>query len=300
MLEINNLHASLGKFVLNVDHYSTRGRKNFIMGENGAGKSSFLKAISGIIDSTGEIILNGDHVENLPPWKRRITYIPQNLLLFPQYNVKQNLAISIRYGHGDYDIYKEVVDLMHLSDLLDKNTWELSGGQQQRVAVARAVISKPKLLLMDEPFSMQDERSRMSMVISVAELLERYDIDYIYVTHNSRDLELGFDTLSVMSNGRIIESVKSVEDLRYYESVSLLDFRNIVRIDGKYYRLSERSVIPSDKGYPASCNRSGEGYVCSVRIGDENYFITSSVMADHFQFDLSSASEMISLGESGA
>ncbi|KAA8923000.1 ATP-binding cassette domain-containing protein [Thermoplasma sp.] len=297
MMEIKNLHAKLGKFELSVDHYRTSGRKNFIMGENGAGKSSFLKALSGIIDSTGEIILDGEHVENLPPWKRRITYIPQNLLLFPQYNVRQNLAISIRYGHGDYEIYREVIDLMHLGDLLQKNIWELSGGQQQRVAVARAVISRPRILLMDEPFSMQDERSRMSLIMSVADLLDRYGIDFIYVTHNYRDLELGFDQLSIMSSGKIIESVESVDDLRYYESISLMDFRNIVRIDGRYFRLNDDSIIPSDSGYPAKCTISGDRYLCSVRIGDENFFITSRTSSSYFRFDLSSAREITVAGQ---
>ncbi len=292
MIEINDLHAHLGKFDLSIGHYETSGRRNFLMGENGAGKSSFLKAIAGLIDSTGEIIIDGDHVEDLPPWKRRIAYIPQNLLLFPQYNVRDNLAISIRYGHGDYDIYKEVVEMMHLGDLLEKNVWEISGGQQQRVAVARAVISRPRLLLMDEPFSMQDERSRMSLIMSVTDILERYGIDFIYVTHNYRDLDLGFDMLSIMSGGRIIESVTSVDDLHYYEGISLMDFRNIVKIDGKYYRLNDTAIVPSDSGYPAKCTRSGDKYLCSVRIGDENFFIISREASRFFKFDLASAREI--------
>ncbi|BAB59688.1 ABC transport system ATP-binding protein PA [Thermoplasma volcanium GSS1] len=287
------MKVQIGKFQLSIKELSLSGRHNFIMGENGSGKSTFLKTIAGLIDPiSGRIDIDGNDITNMPPWKRHIAYIPQNLLLFPQYKVMDNIAISIKYGQGDPEIFKEVVKVMHLEDLLERNIYQLSGGQQQRVAVARAIVSMPRILLMDEPFSMQDERSRMSLISNLLDLIDRYEIDYIYVTHNSRDLELGFDTLSIMYNGTIIESVRSIDDLQTYEGNSLIDYRDIIKIDDKYYKVGISSVIPAQDGYSSRCVKEGDYYLCVVDIDGDQYFVRSSFDAHSVRFDLSKAREL--------
>ncbi len=290
MLKASRIDLAVGTFHLRIDDYRTGGKRNFIMGENGSGKSSFLKAICGIntIDS-GTISLDDQRIDNVPAWKRGVSYIPQNLLLFPQYTVRNNLAVSIRYGNGDVEIFKDVIHAMKLEEILDRSVYRISGGQAQRVAVARALISKPKLLLMDEPFSMQDERSRMSLISSLFDLIEEFGISYIYVTHNSRDLELGYDSLTTMENGQIVESVETIENLRSYRSWILMDYRNIVKVDGKFYRLKEESIIPDARGYRCTCTLSRGRYVCIVYIDGEKYFFTSGKKYDSVSFDLSSA-----------
>ncbi len=290
MLKASRIDLAVGTFHLHIDEYRTRGKRNFIMGENGSGKSSFLKAICGIntIDS-GTISIDDQRIDNIPAWKRGVSYIPQNLLLFPQYTVRNNLAISIRYGNGDPEIFRDVIKAMKLEEILDRSVYRISGGQAQRVAVARALISKPKLLLMDEPFSMQDERSRMSLISSLFDLIEEFGISYIYVTHNSRDLELGYDSLTTMESGQIVESVENIENLRSYRSWILIDYRNIVKVDGRFYRLKEESIIPDAKGYKCTCTLSRGRYVCIVYIDNEKYFFTSGKKYDSVSFDLSSA-----------
>ncbi|MEM1995666.1 MAG: ABC transporter ATP-binding protein [Thermoplasmatales archaeon] len=276
MLRAYNIKVKQGSFYLDVPKYETRGRRNFIMGENGSGKSTFLKSICGIVPlESGEISVNGRRIEKLPIWERKVSYIPQDLLLFPHFNVKENLLISVRYGSGEIEIFNEVVKVMNLEGILDRGISKISGGESQRVAVARAIISKPEILLMDEPFSMQDERSRMSLISNLFSLIERYDITYIYVTHNFRDLELGFDSLTTFEGGSVVESVSSLDELRKYKSVSLIDYRNIVKLGDKFLKVSDEAVVDDTSGYPCSCSLNGGAYFCSVKIEGETYFFTS-------------------------
>ncbi|MEM0130417.1 MAG: ABC transporter ATP-binding protein, partial [Thermoplasmatales archaeon] len=271
-----NIKVRQGAFYLDVPKYETRGRRNFIMGENGSGKSTFLRSICGIVPlESGEISVNGRRIDRLPTWERKVSYIPQDLLLFPHYNVRENLLISVRYGSGEIEIFKEVVKIMNLEGILDRSISKISGGESQRIAVARAIISKPEILLMDEPFSMQDERSRMSLISNLFSLIERYDITYIYVTHNFRDMELGFDSLTTFEGGFIVESVSSLDELRKYKSVSLLDYRNIIRLGDKFLKVTDEAIVDDASGYPCSCSLNGDAYFCSVQIEGETYFFTS-------------------------
>jgi len=285
MLRVEDLKLKIGNFSLNIENFELKKRKNFLMGENGSGKTTFLKSLCGIYNAQGKIFLDNERIDHLPIWKRKMAYIPQNLLLFPQYNVEENLKVSINYGNGDEEIFKEIVKIMNIEKILDKNIYEISQGQAQRVAVARAIISRPKFLLMDEPFSMQDERSRMSLISGVLDLLDNFGISYIYVTHNSRDLELGFDSLSIMNEGRIIESVERLEDLENYLSLRLIDYRNIVKIDGKYYKVNEDSFEFSNEGYPVNCSRYNDEYICTVNIDNEKFFIKSKSYGKFIKFN---------------
>jgi len=293
MLRAYHIEVLIGSFQLRVERYETKGKRNFIMGENGSGKSTFLKALCGINTLVnGSIYVGEKRVDGLPSWKRKISYIPQNLLLFPQYTVKQNLAISIRYGNGNPDIYRDVVKVMHLENMLERSVREISGGEAQRVAVARALISDPDVILMDEPFSMQDERSRMSLISSLFDLIDKFDMTYIYVTHNSRDLELGYDSLTILDNGKIGESVSSIGELRSYRSWVLMDYRNIIKIGDRYYRVNSNAIIQDKNGYRTACSFNGRFYVCTVQINGEKYFFTSPREYDAVTFDLSGAQEL--------
>ncbi len=292
MLRVEDLKLKIGNFSLDIENFELKRRKNFLMGENGSGKTTFLKSLCGIYNAQGKIFFDGERIDHLPIWKRKMAYIPQNLLLFPQYNVEENLRVSINYGNGDEEIFKEIVKIMNIENILDKNIYEISQGQAQRVAVARAIISRPKFLLMDEPFSMQDERSRMSLISGVLDLLDNFGISYIYVTHNSRDLELGFDSLSIMHEGRIIESVEKIEDLENYLSLRLIDYRNIVKIDGKYYKVNEDSFEFSNEGYPVNCSKYNDEYICTVNIDNEKFFIRSKNYGKFIKFYKSKMKEL--------
>jgi len=278
LLSIEDLKFSFGKFQLSVDRLDIPKGRNFIMGSNGSGKTTLMKLICGIYQpSAGAMSLNNMSLDRLPSWERRISYIPQDLMLFPNMSVERNLRFSIDHGRGNDDIYKQLVSELDLHSLLDRKPAELSGGQAQRVAVARAIISDPELVLMDEPLSMQDQLSRLSILSKLRDLMESYSFSIIYVTHDQTDLDFGFDTLTFVNNGKVVETVRSLNDISHVSSRSMLRFGNTVRLDGNYYEVTDSSIIFSDStGYDFQYWVNSEYYIYQVRIDHDEYFLRSS------------------------
>ncbi len=246
MIHLRDYKVRRGDFTIDVPDLSLSGRRNFIIGKNGSGKTTILQSLTGLIESSGVFEVNGTDLSEFPPEHRNVGYLPQDLLLFGNMTVENNLTSSIKYGKGKMNIYEELVARMDLSKLLKKRTTEISFGQAQRVAIARAIISNPAVLLMDEPFSYQDEISRLGLISLIDELSIKYDFDYIYATHNSRDLETGFSSLISIDGGRVIEAVDSVSNIEHYRTLSLLDYKNLVSIDGHYYVISSGAIEFSD------------------------------------------------------
>ncbi len=247
MIKIKNFSVRRGEFKVEIEELTLQGGRNFLIGRNGTGKTTLLNSIAGLIDSKGEVEIGGIDVNSLPPERRRIGLIPQDLLLFGRMSVDDNLRMSIRYGRGDVAIYQEIVDEMELEPLLSKRPNEISLGQAQRVAIARAIISRPLVLLMDEPFSFQDEIARLGLISMIDELSVNYRFEYLYATHNSKDLENGFSNLISIDNGRVVEVVDSVEKIEHFRTLSLLDYRNLVTLDGHNYLLDEKALIFNDQ-----------------------------------------------------
>ncbi len=250
MLRIEGMRAKRGNFTLSIPYLEITGRNSFIFGRNGSGKSTLLLCIAGLQLHDGTILKNGEDITKLPPEMRNIALIPQELDLFPNMNVMKNVTVSIRYGRGNEDIAEEVIDSLGIRELLKRRTWELSQGEAQRVAVARALVSLPSLILMDEPFSMQDEISRLNSLSLIDDLSRKYGFEYIYVTHNPRDLDLGFSTLVTLDEGKIVEFTHSLDEIVHYRTLSLLDYTRIINHNGKYYRISEERIkFDEYKGY---------------------------------------------------
>ncbi len=169
-----------------------------ILGENGFGKTTTLKAIAGLItpdegyinlDNT--VIFNSKSNINLPPQRRNISYVFQELALFPHISVYENIAFGLKVkGYPTVKIKKEVNNMMQTFKLEDFSSYlpgEISGGQQQRVALARALVAKPELLLLDEPFSSQDPESKRKIRDEVKTILNKISIPTILVTHDFQD-----------------------------------------------------------------------------------------------------------------
>ncbi|MGC8505491.1 MAG: ATP-binding cassette domain-containing protein [Thermoplasmata archaeon] len=275
LLSIDHLRFELGKFRISVEKLEFPGGRNFLMGPNGSGKTTLMKLICGIFNpSEGSIEMNGESLVHKPPWERKISYIPQDLLLFPNMNVEKNLRFSINHGGGNDEIYRQLISELDLKELLDRKTTELSGGQAQRVAVARAIISDPDLVLMDEPLSMQDQVSRLSILSKLKDLMEDYSFSIIYVTHDQTDLDFGFDSLTFMNGGRVVESVKSVMEISHVSSRSMLRFGNTIVFNGDYYEVTDGSIYFSNsEGYVFRHWENPEYHVYLVRIDQHDYFL---------------------------
>ena len=165
-----------------------------IIGPSGCGKSTLLKIINGLeTEYSGDVLLNGINVNNIPVNKRDIVLMFQDNLLFPHMTIFENIEFSLKMKkypkHKIKNMVDEVAKDIHLQDKLNKYPRELSGGQQRRVALARAVISKPKLLLLDEPFTGLDKEIKLEIMNLVRIIREKYNTSIIFVTHDLSEAE---------------------------------------------------------------------------------------------------------------
>lgn len=165
-----------------------------IIGPSGCGKSTLLKIINGLeTEYSGDVLLDGVNVNNIPVNKRDIVLMFQDNLLFPHMTIFENIEFSLKMKkypkHKIKNMVDEVAKDIHLQDKLNKYPRELSGGQQRRVALERAVISKPKLLLLDEPFTGLDKEIKLEIMNLVRIIREKYNTSIIFVTHDLSEAE---------------------------------------------------------------------------------------------------------------
>lgn len=179
-----------------------------ILGRSGAGKTTLLRAIAGLVEYSGSIIVDGRPINGLPPERRKVGYVPQNLALFPHMKVKDNIAYGLKIrGLSEKAIeerIRHVMDLLDILHLRDRYPLTLSGGERQRVAIARALVIDPKILLLDEPLSNLNIGLRFQISAELKKIRRELGVTMIYVTHNvdeARDLG---DRIAVMDDGRII------------------------------------------------------------------------------------------------
>ncbi|WP_338333283.1 ATP-binding cassette domain-containing protein [Acetobacter sp. LMG 32666] len=166
-----------------------------LRGPSGCGKTSLLRGIAGLHHFPQGYCRLGDEIWQddtsfLPPWKRPIGYVPQDGGLFVHLNVKKNLLFGMRFIDQKERFLHEIVDALHLGPLLERRTHALSGGERQRVAIGRALLTHPKLLLMDEPLSALDFDIKSDIIFYIKEFLEKYKILTLYVSHDAEELRM--------------------------------------------------------------------------------------------------------------
>lgn len=179
-----------------------------ILGPSGSGKSTLLRLIAGLDQPTeGRIHFDGKDVTKLAPHKRGIGMVFQEFLLFPHRTVRENLAFPLRMRNEPRTTIEERVEwvagILSLGTLLDRYPSQLSGGQQQRVALGRGLVSRPTLLLLDEPLANLDRELRQEMEIEIRHYQKRLGIPFIYVTHNQEEALSMSDRIAVINNGKL-------------------------------------------------------------------------------------------------
>src|SRR5437870_7509564 len=181
-----------------------------LLGPSGCGKTTTLRAIAGLeILDRGRIMIGGRDVTQLPPGKRGIAMVFQSYAVFPHMSVYDNIVFGLRMRGMPADEQRrraqEAADLLEIASLLDRYPAQLSGGQRQRVAVARAMVTRPDVLLMDEPLSNLDALLRLHMRAELKRLHRELRATTVYVTHDQVEaLSLG-DRITVMKDGEVVQ-----------------------------------------------------------------------------------------------
>lgn len=184
--------------------------KEFIVlvGPSGCGKSTTLRMIAGLEDiSKGELYIDGRLVNDVEPKDRDIAMVFQSYALYPHMTVYENMAYPLRIAKLPKDVVdqkvREAAEILDITQYLDRKPRNLSGGQRQRVAIGRAIVRKPKVLLMDEPLSNLDAKLRNQMRAEIIKLRQRIDTTFIYVTHDQTEAMTLGDRIVVMKDGFI-------------------------------------------------------------------------------------------------
>jgi ABC-type Fe3+/spermidine/putrescine transport system ATPase subunit len=209
-LELRHLTKEFGDVVAvdNVDLHIDGGAYVVLLGPSGCGKTTILRMIGGHEHPTsGDIFLNGESLVGIAPAKRPTTTVFQHFALFPHKTVLGNVEFGLRM-HGVPKAEREkraleMVDLVGLSEMRFRRPFELSGGQQQRVALARVLVTKPKVLLLDEPFGDLDRLLQLRMRVELRELQRELGIAFVHVTHNQEEALSMADRIVVMEDGHI-------------------------------------------------------------------------------------------------
>ena len=221
LITLKNVSKSFdGVTVLNNINLYIR-KKEFVtlLGPSGCGKTTTLRIIGGFeTPDEGQVIFDGQQINDLPPYKRRVNTVFQKYALFPHLNVQDNIAFGLKIKKmPKAEIARRVdkmLDLVNLSGYGKRSVDSLSGGQQQRIAIARALVNEPEVLLLDEPLGALDLKLRKEMQLEIKAMQQRLGITFIYVTHDQEEALTMSDTVVVMRGGNILQigTPKSIYD----------------------------------------------------------------------------------------
>ncbi|MDQ0662379.1 iron(III) transport system ATP-binding protein [Arthrobacter ulcerisalmonis] len=276
MIRLENIEVTFGDFtaIPHLDLHVRPGEFFTLLGPSGCGKTTALRTLAGFIQpARGKVRVDGKDVTRLPSDKRQVGMVFQNYALFPSMSVWENIAFGLRVRKekpADSDrLVRDIARRVELSDeQLAKNVAELSGGQQQRVAVARALVLRPKILLLDEPLSNLDAKLRHQLRQQLKDLQSEFGITTVYVTHDQDEALAMSDRVAVFNKG-VIEQVGTPQDI--YDNAATEFVCNFIgdsstltpefvsevnRLSGAGLSTDARSYLRVEK---ASLNRPADG-----------------------------------------
>ncbi|MDP5026443.1 MAG: ABC transporter ATP-binding protein [Aquiluna sp.] len=283
LLSLSNITKSFGEgqvlsgISLEVDE----GELLAVLGSSGAGKSTLLRLIAGFekLDS-GEIVFDQRVVagsEFVPPEKRHIGIVPQDGALFPHLNVYDNIGFGLPKDQKRDGRIQQLLELIELTGYEKRKPQELSGGQMQRVALARALAPRPKLVLLDEPFSALDAELRERLRSDVRRIIRAEGVSAILVTHDQEEALSLADQVAVLRQGRIIQVGTPTEIYNEPADVGIATFLgDSVLIDGQV----QDGKLITDLGRLTPLNHVEEGQVGVVAIRSENFYLQPNPAGD--------------------
>jgi molybdate transport system ATP-binding protein len=210
MLRVD-VEKQLGEFSLHAA-FASEGRVTGLFGASGAGKTSLVNMIAGLLrPDRGTIAIDGETLDDtakgvhVPAWRRRIGYVFQDSRLFPHLDVRRNLDYGRRMNSlaDDAEQNRRVTELLDIGHLLDRRPGKLSGGERQRVALGRALLAKPRLLLLDEPLGALDEGRRAEILPYLVRLRDEARIPMVYVSHDAAEMRQLATQIVLLQGGRV-------------------------------------------------------------------------------------------------
>ncbi len=233
--------GTIGKFALDAGFTAPAKGVTALFGPSGCGKTTVLRCIAGLLHVDGVCEIDGEVWQDekgafLPTHKRPLGYVFQEASLFQHLSVRRNLLFGAPRKDGGAArqgiAFDEVVELLGVERLLDRSPRNLSGGERQRVAIGRALLSQPKLLLMDEPLSALDRATKNEILPFLERLRDRLNLPVVYITHDIAEVERLADQMVLMEKGRVI-GAGALEDLQSDPSLPLAAARDAaVSLDG--------------------------------------------------------------------
>ncbi len=233
-LELKNVSKSFGEkeVVKDLSLDLPKGELLCLLGASGCGKTTTLKMISGFLKTDkGQILVDGQDITALEPEKRPVSTVFQSYALFPHMSVLDNVIYGLKFQgirkKDAMDMGMEYLKIVDMEEYARASIGEISGGQQQRVALVRSLITKPKVLLLDEPLSNLDAKLRVKMREEIREIQKKYEITMVFVTHDQEEAMVLGDQIAIMDEGRLVQIGKPEDVYLHPQNAFARDFLGI-------------------------------------------------------------------------
>ncbi|OUR76091.1 ABC transporter ATP-binding protein [Colwellia psychrerythraea] len=259
-IQIKNVTKKFGEFTA-VDNVSLDIYENelfCLLGGSGSGKSTLLRILAGFEELTsGQVLIDGVDMANIEPWNRPINMMFQSYALFPHMTVAKNIAFGLKRDNVPKkeiaERVAEMLTMMQIEAFADRKPDQLSGGQRQRVALARSLIKRPKLLLLDEPLGALDKKLREETQFELVNIQDKLGVTFVVVTHDQEEAMTLATRIGVMGNG-IITQVDEPRDVYEYPSSRFVaEFVGSINLfEGRIYEDEVEHVKIKSK--EAGCN----------------------------------------------
>ena len=266
-IQLKNIELSFGntKVIKNISMDIEHGEFFSFLGPSGCGKSTLLRLIAGFeACQKGQVLIEGKDITNLPPWERKVGMVFQSYALWPHMTIRENIEFGLKEQklnsmEINYKVDK-VLELVGLESFAKRYPNQLSGGQQQRVALARTVVTEPKVLLLDEPLSNLDASLRVQMRQELLSLQRSLNLTTIFVTHDQEEANTTSDRIALLKGG-VVQQIDTPTNL--YDRPKNLFVANFIGsaniLKGHVHEDGTSSIFESEDGFKVPVNSKIKG-----------------------------------------